>query len=101
MVDLEGLTQDGYTHLVIPAPYLWWLEHYPELSEYLNPRAVFSDPAVGALFALTDAQDAPDEVTSPSGNALPAAEQSPAPSAANNKGVKRPWMEILRGRNRQ
>jgi hypothetical protein len=35
---LETLRAEGVSHLVVPAAYSWWLEHYTELAEHLDGR---------------------------------------------------------------
>ncbi|HWH96595.1 MAG TPA: hypothetical protein VNT03_22220, partial [Baekduia sp.] len=35
---LEALRADGLTHLAVPSPSFWWLEHYTELSAELHAR---------------------------------------------------------------
>jgi hypothetical protein len=35
---LEELRAAGADYFVLPTPYLWWLDHYPELAEHLQSR---------------------------------------------------------------
>jgi len=35
---LDALRADGVTHLAVPRPSFWWLEHYPELADELRER---------------------------------------------------------------
>jgi hypothetical protein len=35
---LEELRASGADYLLLPSPYLWWLDHYPEFAEHLQSR---------------------------------------------------------------
>jgi GT2 family glycosyltransferase len=51
---LEGLRRLGASYLVIPAPYLWWLDHYEGLSKHLEERYrhLATEPATAAIYDL-------------------------------------------------
>jgi len=54
---LDALRADGLTHLVVPRPSSWWLEHYAELAAELRERHVcLRDDADCAVFALEPAR---------------------------------------------
>jgi hypothetical protein len=38
LVRLEELRALGADYFVLPSPYLWWLDHYPELAHHLQSR---------------------------------------------------------------
>jgi len=58
---LERAIARGATHLLIPSPSLWWLEHYPELARLLadQARLVLLDPDLAALYSLDGIERAP------------------------------------------
>jgi hypothetical protein len=50
---LDAVRADGLTHLVVPSPSLWWLEHYAELAAELRARhTILHDDADGLVVAL-------------------------------------------------
>ena len=51
---LEALRQLGAAFLVIPAPSLWWLDHYEGLSKHLEERYrhLVTEPATAAIYDL-------------------------------------------------
>jgi GT2 family glycosyltransferase len=51
---LEGLRGHGATYLVIPAPALWWLDHYGGLSKHLEERYrhITTEPTTAAIYDL-------------------------------------------------
>ena len=51
---LERLRCGGASYLVIPAPALWWLDHYRGFSEHLEERYehVTMEPATAAIYDL-------------------------------------------------
>jgi SAM-dependent methyltransferase len=53
---LEELHGRGAEYLVVPAPQLWWLDHYAELREFLerSGEEIVRDPA-GLIYALAGA----------------------------------------------
>jgi GT2 family glycosyltransferase len=54
IAEIERLRGRGATHLLIPRPSLWWLDHYDALSQYLEQSGSLlgRDEEVGALYAL-------------------------------------------------
>lgn len=52
---LEELITHGATHLVIPKPSSWWLEHYGDFAVHLSQqhRIVAKDAATGWIYELT------------------------------------------------
>jgi GT2 family glycosyltransferase len=56
IAELERLRMQGATHLLIPRPSLWWLDHYGALSQHLEQSGSLlgRDEEVGALYALGD-----------------------------------------------
>lgn len=53
---LEELREKGADHLAIPAPSLWWLDHYEALHQHLEGRyrEVSQDPEAGVIYALEE-----------------------------------------------
>ncbi len=51
---LEDLRSRGWTHIALPNPARWWLDHYPLMSLHLERSggAVLDDPATGVVFRL-------------------------------------------------
>jgi len=47
---LEDLSAQGWTHLALPNPARWWLDHYPALTRRLE--SVIDDPAAGVVFRI-------------------------------------------------
>lgn len=62
---VQELGARGWTHLAIPNPARWWLDHYPLLARHLEDSGgvVVDDEAAGVVFRLA----------APAGMALPAA----------------------------
>ena len=56
---LDALRERGADFLAIPAPSLWWLDHYPEFREHLESRyrLIFKSADVGFIYALFDLRD--------------------------------------------
>ena len=54
IAELERLRELGASHLLIPKPSLWWLEHYADLRRHLEQTGslLAHDEHAGALFAL-------------------------------------------------
>ena len=54
IAELDRLRADGASHLLIPRPSLWWLDHYQALHEHLNHcgSLLGRDEDAGALYAL-------------------------------------------------
>src|ERR1044072_4610072 len=55
---LEALREKGGDYLAIPAPSLWWLDHYEDLREHLETRypTVKEDERAGLIYALERGQ---------------------------------------------
>lgn len=53
---LEAIKNDGATHLLVPAPSAWWLDHYFELRAHLHReyRVAGAAPDTGVLYDLTE-----------------------------------------------
>lgn len=50
---LQGLSAEGWTHLALPNPARWWLDHYPSMSRHLRASGlVIDDPAAGVVFRI-------------------------------------------------
>jgi GT2 family glycosyltransferase len=51
---VEAARREGCTHLVFPAPALWWLDHYPALGRYLDGhgRKLWHDATTAAIYEL-------------------------------------------------
>jgi glycosyltransferase involved in cell wall biosynthesis len=51
---LQAMQEEGGTHLLLPQPAFWWLDHYAEFAEYLRQHGdlVVDDDASCKLFAL-------------------------------------------------
>jgi hypothetical protein len=64
---LEALRAAGGAYLVLPAPYFWWLEHYPELDRHLSARYEQLPCAeeVCRIYRLLDLATAPPRVVPP------------------------------------
>jgi glycosyltransferase involved in cell wall biosynthesis len=56
---LEALRRRGAEFFVIPAPCLWWRDHYPEFREHLEQtyKLLVQDEHVCFLYALFDVRD--------------------------------------------
>jgi hypothetical protein len=79
---LESLRSDGAAYLMIPAPSMWWLDHYVGFTRHLwsKYRLVFYDLGTCVIFALRGHPgDDPDAVADPIRTAIP--ELSELPSA--------------------
>jgi hypothetical protein len=57
---LEDLRGRGATHLVLPAPALWWLDHYRAFGRHLDDRyrRVASDRQTAIIYDLRAAEEA-------------------------------------------
>lgn len=55
---LDRLRLEGLTHLVVPAAFEWWKEHYPTFFEHLDTIATptCGDGGRGAMYVLEDLQ---------------------------------------------
>ena len=50
---LSEMSASGWTHLTVPNPARWWLDHYPLLTRHLESGGVvIDDPAAGVVFRL-------------------------------------------------
>lgn len=51
---LQELSAAGWTHLALPNPARWWLDHYPLMTHHLELAGgiVIDDPAAGVVFRL-------------------------------------------------
>jgi hypothetical protein len=51
---LQELSAQGWTHLALPNPARWWLDHYPTMKQHLQRSGgvVIDDPASGIVFRL-------------------------------------------------
>ena len=56
---LDALRERGADFLAIPAPSLWWLDHYPEFREHIETRyrLVVENPEVGFVYTLFDVRN--------------------------------------------
>lgn len=56
IAQIQALCARGASHLLIPAPSLWWLTHYAALGDYLrtHARRLETIAADGAIFQLDD-----------------------------------------------
>jgi glycosyltransferase involved in cell wall biosynthesis len=81
---LEELRGKGVDHLAIPAPSLWWLDHYEELRRHLDERyrEISQDPEAGVIYVL--------EPVSANGNG-----QAPAAPAKPQAAKSRSDLEML------
>ena len=54
LASLERLRQQGGNYLLIPFPYYWWLNHFPEFGTYVENscRLIASKDEVGKIFLL-------------------------------------------------
>jgi hypothetical protein len=54
IAQIEVARVQGASHLLLPEPSLWWLEHYAGLSNYLEHQGwlVAHDAEIGTIFAL-------------------------------------------------
>ncbi|HZV75687.1 MAG TPA: glycosyltransferase family 2 protein [Conexibacter sp.] len=61
IAELDRLTAGGASHLLIPRPSLWWLDHYAALREHLDQRGslLSRDEDAGALYALEQCNQRP------------------------------------------
>ncbi len=51
---LEDLSARGWTHLALPNPARWWLDHYPLMTHHLEGYGVvLDDPAAGIVFRIS------------------------------------------------
>ena len=54
LAELARLCANGATHLAIPAPALWWFDHYPRFAEYVRNRCrILRDTPDAAVVLLT------------------------------------------------
>jgi hypothetical protein len=71
---LESLRADGAAYVMIPAPSMWWLDHYVGFTRHLwsKHRLVFYDLGTCVIFALRGyPNDGPDAVADPIRTAIP------------------------------
>ncbi len=54
LAELEQLTDRGATYLLIPAPALWWLDHYDGLSQALTEHYELCSEQGGRLYRLRE-----------------------------------------------
>jgi GT2 family glycosyltransferase len=61
--ELERLRLRGASHLLVPRPSLWWLDHYASFARHLEESGTLlsREEEVGALYALTGVQEQPTD----------------------------------------
>jgi hypothetical protein len=53
VAQLQELSRRGWTHLALPNPARWWLEHYPEMARHLDSCGmVIDEPHTAVVFRI-------------------------------------------------
>jgi hypothetical protein len=85
---LEALRSDGAAYLIIPAPSIWWLDHYTGFTRHLFSkfRLVFYDLGSCVIFALrADPSEGADALADPIRTAIPELNELPVAGSGPNK----------------